>query len=78
VYLVQVSLLFIGQHGLGHFSRYRPLLPIDWRLQKIFILVGSPTPKLVAAFAEFTTRIRARSRYVWYQNIKINKVKLLY
>jgi hypothetical protein len=28
VYLVQVSLLFIGQQGLGHFFKYRPLLPI--------------------------------------------------
>jgi hypothetical protein len=28
VFLVQVSLLLIGQQGLGHFYRYRPLLPI--------------------------------------------------
>jgi hypothetical protein len=28
VYLVQVSLLVIGQRGLGHFFRYRPLLLI--------------------------------------------------
>ncbi len=31
VYLVQVSLLLIGPQGLGHFFRYRPLLPIGWR-----------------------------------------------
>jgi hypothetical protein len=28
VYLVQVSLLFIGHQGLGHSFRYLPLLPI--------------------------------------------------
>jgi hypothetical protein len=28
VYLAQVSLLFIGQQGLEHFFRYRPLIPI--------------------------------------------------
>jgi hypothetical protein len=28
VYLVQVSLLLIGQRGLGHYFRYRPLLLI--------------------------------------------------
>jgi hypothetical protein len=28
VYLIQVSLLFIGQQGLVDFFRYRPLLPI--------------------------------------------------
>ncbi len=32
VYLVQVSLLLIGQPGLGHFFRNRPLLPIGWRI----------------------------------------------
>jgi hypothetical protein len=36
VYLVQVSLLLIGQQGLGHFFRYQPLLPIGWR---------TPTPE---------------------------------
>jgi hypothetical protein len=30
-YLVQVSLRLIGQQGLGHFSRYRTLLPTGWR-----------------------------------------------
>ncbi len=35
MYLVQVSLLFIGQQGLGHFFRYRPLLPIGWRIVQI-------------------------------------------
>ncbi len=30
--LVQVFLLLIGQQGLGHFFRYRPLLPIGWRI----------------------------------------------
>jgi hypothetical protein len=29
--LVQVSLLLIGQQGLGHFFRSRPLHPIGWR-----------------------------------------------
>jgi hypothetical protein len=33
--LVQVSMLLIGQQGLGHFFRYRPLLPIDWRIVQI-------------------------------------------
>ena len=35
VYLVQVSMLLIGQRGLGHFFRYRPLLPIGWRIVQI-------------------------------------------
>ncbi len=35
VYLVQVSLLLIGQQGLGHFFRYRPLLPIGWMIVQI-------------------------------------------
>jgi hypothetical protein len=35
VNLIQVSLLFIGQQGLGHFFMYRPLLPIGWRIVQI-------------------------------------------
>ncbi len=36
LYLVQVSLLHNGQQGLGHFFfKYRPLLPIGWRIVKI-------------------------------------------
>ncbi len=35
VYLVQASLLLIGQQGLGDFFRYRPLLPIGWRIVQI-------------------------------------------
>ncbi len=35
VYLVQVSLLFTGQKGLGHFIRHRPWLPIGWRIVQI-------------------------------------------
>jgi hypothetical protein len=31
MYLVQVSLLLIGQEGLGNFIRYRLLLQIGWR-----------------------------------------------
>jgi hypothetical protein len=27
----QFSLLLIGHHGLGHFFRHQPLLPIGWR-----------------------------------------------
>ncbi len=33
--LIQVSLLLIGQQGLGHFFRCRPLLPIGWRIVQI-------------------------------------------
>jgi hypothetical protein len=40
VYLVQVSLLLIGQQGLGHFFRDRPLLPIGWRLCKFYANAG--------------------------------------
>jgi hypothetical protein len=32
VYLVQISLLLIGQQGLVDFHRYRPLLPIGWMI----------------------------------------------
>jgi hypothetical protein len=35
VYFVQVSLLLIGQQGLRHFFRYRPLLLIGWRIVQI-------------------------------------------
>jgi hypothetical protein len=35
MYLVQVSLLFISQQGLGHFFIYRHCLPIGWRIVKI-------------------------------------------
>jgi hypothetical protein len=35
VYLVQVSLLLIGQQGLGHFFRYRSLLFIGWRIVQL-------------------------------------------
>ena len=35
VYLVQVSLLLIGQQGLGHFFRYRHLFPIGCRTVKL-------------------------------------------
>jgi hypothetical protein len=35
MYFVEVSLLLIGHQGLGHFFRYRPLLPFGWRIVKI-------------------------------------------
>jgi hypothetical protein len=35
VYLVRVSLILTGQQGLGHFFRYRPLLPNGWRTVQI-------------------------------------------
>ncbi len=35
VYLVRISLLLIGQQGLGDFFRYRPLFPIGWRIVQI-------------------------------------------
>ncbi len=35
VYLVQISLLLIGQQGLADFFRYRPLLPIGWKIVQI-------------------------------------------
>jgi hypothetical protein len=35
VYLVQVSLLLIGHQNLGHFFRYRSLLPIGLRIVQI-------------------------------------------
>jgi hypothetical protein len=35
VYLVWVSLLLIGQQGLVDFFRFRPLLPIGWRIVQI-------------------------------------------
>jgi hypothetical protein len=35
MYLVKVSLLLIGQQGLVDFFRYRPLLPIGWRIVQI-------------------------------------------
>jgi hypothetical protein len=44
VYLVQVSLLLIGQQGLGHFFRYRLLLPIGWRIVQIYSNAGGTQP----------------------------------
>jgi hypothetical protein len=44
VYLVQVSLLLIGQQGLGHFFRYYPLLPIDWKIVQILRHAGGKRP----------------------------------
>jgi hypothetical protein len=47
VYLVQVSLLLIGQQGLEHFFRYRLLLPIDWNtggLCKFYANAGGKRP----------------------------------
>jgi hypothetical protein len=35
VYLIQLSLLFICQQGMGHFFRYWPLLPIGWRIVQV-------------------------------------------
>jgi hypothetical protein len=35
VYFVQVSWLLISQQVLGHFFRYRSLLPIGWRIVQI-------------------------------------------
>jgi hypothetical protein len=35
VYLVQVSLLLIGQQGLGDFFSYRALLSINWKIVQI-------------------------------------------
>ncbi len=35
VYLVQITSLFIGQQGLGHFFRHRPLPPVGWRIVQI-------------------------------------------
>ncbi len=35
VYIVQVSLLLIGQQSLGDFFRYHPSLPIGWRIVQI-------------------------------------------
>jgi hypothetical protein len=35
MYLVQVSLLLIGQQGLVDFFRYWPVLPIGWRIVQI-------------------------------------------
>jgi hypothetical protein len=44
VYLVQVSLLFIGQQGLGHFFRYMPLLPLAGGLCKFYANAGGKQP----------------------------------
>ncbi len=40
VYIVQVSLLLIGQQCLEHFFRYRPLLPIGGGLCKLYAKAG--------------------------------------
>jgi hypothetical protein len=35
VNLVKLSVILIGQQGLGHFLMYRPLIPIGWRTVQI-------------------------------------------
>ncbi len=35
MYLVQISLILIGQQGLGHVFTCRPLLTIGWRIVQI-------------------------------------------
>ncbi len=35
VYLAHVTLLLMGQQGMGYFFRYRPLLPIGWSIVQI-------------------------------------------
>jgi hypothetical protein len=35
-YLIQVSLLLIGQQGYADFFRYRPLLRIGWRILQFY------------------------------------------
>jgi hypothetical protein len=40
VYLGQVSLPLIGQQGLGHFFRYLSLLPIGWRICRLYANAG--------------------------------------
>ncbi len=37
MYLVQISLLLIGQQGLGHFFRSRTLLHSGWRIVQILL-----------------------------------------
>jgi hypothetical protein len=45
VYLVQVSLLHIGQQGLVDFFSYRPLLPMGWRIVQIYANDRGKQPK---------------------------------
>jgi hypothetical protein len=46
MYLVKVSLLLIGQQGLVDFFRYRPLLPIGWRIVQILRQHGRKTTNI--------------------------------
>ncbi len=66
VYVVQVSFPLIGQQGLVHFFRYRPLLSIGWRIEQIFTLtpggklpinVGDPDPEDPHDFGPPASRI---------------------
>jgi hypothetical protein len=41
LYLVQVSLVLIGQQGMGHCFRYQPLLPNGWRIAQCVLYVQS-------------------------------------
>ncbi len=44
IYLVQVSLLPIGQQGLVDFFRYRPLFPLAGGLCKFYANAGGKQP----------------------------------
>ncbi len=58
VYLVQVSLLLIGQQGLAHFFRYRSLLLIGWIVQ----ILRQPRSKTTNTAPTTLSAIQAASR----------------
>jgi hypothetical protein len=63
-HLVQVPLRLIGQLGLGHFFRYRPLLPIDWWIVQI---LRQRRRKTTNTAPTTLSAIQAASKFTFYQ-----------
>jgi hypothetical protein len=61
VYLVQVSLLLIGQQGMAHLFRYRPLLPFGWKIEQILM----PTPEENNQYSATLSAVQAASQFTF-------------
>jgi hypothetical protein len=69
MYLVQVSLLLIGQQGLVDFFRYWPVLPIGWRIEQI---IRQRLRKTTSTAPTTLTAIQAASQ----STIEYNRIDL--
>jgi hypothetical protein len=77
VYLVQVSLLLIGQQGLGDFFRYWPLLPIGPRIVQIYANPGGKHQLLLVQYKQQANLLFAMNNYTPFLISWIDKNKQL-